>query len=113
MKSCDRIFALQMPMAYKHETRLNKRALIHSSHQELIIGYSQTSNISGSLEGLSALLQLHIHSRLNTWLQLIGQRQLQDETKIIHVLEFGATYIRGLAVYPLTRFVAQSWREFQ
>ena len=32
---------------------------------------------------LSALLQLHLHSRLNTWLQLIGQRQLQQETRII------------------------------
>ena len=28
---------------------------------------------------LPALLQLHIHSQLNTWLQWIGQRQLQDE----------------------------------
>ena len=32
---------------------------------------------------LSALLQLHLHSRLNTWLQLIGQMQLQDETRNI------------------------------
>ena len=30
----------------------------------------------------STLLQLHLHSRLNTWLQWIGQRQLQDETRI-------------------------------
>ena len=32
---------------------------------------------------LSALLQLHLHSRLNTWLQWIGKRQLLDETRII------------------------------
>ena len=30
---------------------------------------------------LSVLLQLHLHSRLNTWLQWNGQRQLQDETR--------------------------------
>ena len=30
---------------------------------------------------LPALLRLHLHSRLNTWLQWIGQRQLQDETR--------------------------------
>ena len=46
---------------------------------------------------LSALLQLH-HSRLNTWLQWIGQRQLQDETRNIEVLGFGAPYIRGFVV---------------
>ena len=32
---------------------------------------------------LSALLQLHLHSRLNTWLHWIGQRQLQDGTRNI------------------------------
>ena len=31
------------------------------------------------------LLQLHLHSRLNTLLQLIGQRQLQDKTRNIEV----------------------------
>ena len=41
-----------------------------------------------------ALLQLHLHSRLNTWLQWIGQRQLHDDKTNIAVLEFGATYIR-------------------
>ena len=30
-----------------------------------------------------ALLQLQLHSWLNTWLQWIGQRQLQDETRNI------------------------------
>ena len=31
-----------------------------------------------------------LHSRLNTWLQWIGQRQLQDETRNIYVLGFSA-----------------------
>ena len=47
---------------------------------------------------LSALLQLHLHSRLNTWLWRISQRQLQDETRNIAVLWFGASYIRDLRV---------------
>ena len=42
------------------------------------------------------LLQLHLHSRLNTWFQWIAQRQLQDETGIIEVLVFGVPYIRDL-----------------
>ena len=50
---------------------------------------------------LSALLQLHLHSQLNTWLQWIVQRQLQDETKNIYVSGLGATYIRELTVYGL------------
>ena len=48
---------------------------------------------------LSALLlQLHLHSPLNTWLQYIAQRQLQAETKNIWVLGFGAAYIREFTV---------------
>ena len=43
-------------------------------------------------------LGLHIRSRLNTWLQWIRQRHLQDETRNILVLGFGAAYIRGLTV---------------
>ena len=31
---------------------------------------------------LSALLQLYLHCRLNTWIQRIGQRQLQDNFKL-------------------------------
>ena len=50
---------------------------------------------------LSALLQLHIHSQLNTWLQWIGQRQLQDETRTIYVLELSGSYIRQLTVNNL------------
>ena len=48
---------------------------------------------------LSALLQLHLHSRLNIWLQWIRQRQLQDEKRSIYVLWFGASYIRDFMVF--------------
>ena len=47
---------------------------------------------------LSALLWLHLHSQLNTYLQWTGQRQLQDAMRNISVLGFGAPYIRGLTV---------------
>ena len=50
---------------------------------------------------LSALLQLHLHSRVNTWLQWIGHRQLQDETRNIKVLEFGAPYVSDFTAYAL------------
>ena len=42
------------------------------------------------------LLQLHLHARLNTWLQWIGQRQLQEEMRNFEGLGFSVTYIRGL-----------------
>ena len=48
---------------------------------------------------LSALLQLHLHSQLNTWLQWIGQRQQQDETRNIDVLGLGAPYIKELTLH--------------
>ena len=48
--------------------------------------------------GMIYSLQLHHHSRLNTWLQWIGQKRLQDEMRHIYVLGFGAPYIRGLTV---------------
>ena len=44
------------------------------------------------------MLQLHLHSRLNIWLQGIRQRQPQDGTIIFQVLGFGAAYIRDLTV---------------
>ena len=47
---------------------------------------------------LSALLQLHLHSRLDIWLQRIRQRKPQGSTRIFLVLEFGASYIRDLTV---------------
>ena len=45
------------------------------------------------------LLQLHLHSRLNAWLQRVGQRRLQDEIRIISILGFGASHIRDFTVY--------------
>ena len=45
-----------------------------------------------------SLLQLHLHSQCNTWLQWIGQRQLQEEMRNIEVLGFGVAYVRGLMV---------------
>ena len=44
---------------------------------------------------LSALLQLHLHSQLSTWLQLIERRQLHEDTRNISIWGFGATYTRG------------------
>ena len=67
--------------------------------------YFQTSSICHTLAGNKlvdhsdvdgASLQPHLNSRLNTWLQWIGQRQLQDEMGNIQVLVFGVPYIRGL-----------------
>ena len=70
--------------------------------------YRQTSIISAPIKvlitqmllehRLSVLLQPHLHSRLNIWLQWIGQRQLQDETRNLYVLGFGAPFIRYLTV---------------
>ena len=48
---------------------------------------------------MSALLQLHLHFRLNTWLQWIEQRQLQDKIRNIQVVGSGATYTRSFTVY--------------
>ena len=63
---------------------------------DLTTNYPQTANISCTLVGNkivdhsdvvgalpAVLLQLHLHSQLNTWLQWIGQRQLQDESRNI------------------------------
>ena len=54
---------------------------------------------------LSALLQLHLHSRLNTWLHWIGQRQLQDETRNIQVWGLCASYIWDFTVITLKWFI--------
>ena len=58
---------------------------------------------------LSALLQLHLHSQLNTWLQWTWQRQLQDETRNIYVLGSGASYIRELTVSLATKILSMLW----
>ena len=70
--------------------------------------YRETSNISRTLVGNNivdhlnvvwqALLELHLDTRFNTWLQLIVQKQLQDETRGIYVWGFGAANIRDLTV---------------
>ena len=72
--------------------------IIGTSTVSYFTDYCQTSNISRTLVGNTivghadvAPVQLHLHSRLNTWHQWIGQRQLQ-------VSGFGATYIRCLTV---------------
>ena len=52
---------------------------------------------------LSALPQLHFHSRLNTWLQWIEQRQLQDEEHS----SFGRLILEiSRKVYETSSFVA-------
>ena len=63
--------------------------------------YGQTSNISHTSIGNeivdhSDVVRVHLHSRPNTWLQWVGQRQLQDGTRNIKVLAFGANYISNL-----------------
>ena len=54
-------------------------------------------------------VQLHLHSRLNIWLQWIGQRQLKDKTINICVLGFGASYIRGLTVTEILPQYNDHW----
>ena len=51
------------------------------------------------------LLQLHLHSGLNTGLQWIGQRQLEDETRNIKISGFGATYIRDFTVLLMIQYM--------
>ena len=72
----------------------------------VILNYRQISHISRALFSnkivdLSALLQQHLNSPRNSWLQYIAQRQLQDETRNVYILQIGATYIRDLTV-PFT-----------
>ena len=55
-----------------------------------------------SLEHLKqVILKLHLHSPLNTRLQQIAQRQLQDDRRNIWVLGLGVPYIRDWMVYPI------------
>ena len=46
----------------------------------------------------SVLLQLRLHSRLNTWFQLISHRQLEGETGNIQVERVGAPHISDWTV---------------
>ena len=66
--------------------------------------FARHSDVVGA-STVGAAPTINLHSRLNTWLQWIGQRQLKDETRNIQVLGFGATYIRGLAVYFIIIFI--------
>ena len=76
-----------------------------------MLRYRQTSNISITLVGdkivdLSDVVEESrvssapaiSSSQINTRNQWIGQRKVQDETRNIQVLGFGAAYIRGLTV---------------
>ena len=56
--------------------------------------YRQTSDMKHTLVGNKIV----DHAQLNTWLQWICQRQLQDETAIIYVLWFGAADMRDFTV---------------
>ena len=64
--------------------------------------YRQTFNISRTLVGKKCWSFRCSSSNytfiLDTWLQWVGQSQLQDETRNVYVLGFGAAYIRGLVV---------------
>ena len=63
--------------------------------------YCQTSNISYTfVVGASPVgaTPIHLHCRLNTWLQWIGQRQLQDGRRKILSFWVGAANTRGLTV---------------
>ena len=48
---------------------------------------------------LSALLLLHLHSGLNTWLQWNGHTQLHDKTRNISLWRFAAPYITYFTVF--------------
>ena len=91
---------------------LTPQSCIWSSIVATIAIYRHISNISRTLVGnkimdhsyvvVEAPTALHLRSRLNTWLQWIGQRQLQDETRNIPILEFDAPYVRDLTVIHST-----------
>ena len=57
------------------------------------------------------MLRLHLHSRLNTWFQWIGQRQLQDETRIIYFSGFGASCIRDFTVSIFTEYSKEKQKQ--
>ena len=57
------------------------------------------------------LFQLHLLYLLNTSLQWIGHKQLQDEMRNIWVLEFDATYIRDFTVVCfILAWACRSWK---
>ena len=46
---------------------------------------------------------------LSTWLQWVGQRQLQDETRSIWIWGFGVPYIRYLIIGFIRYIMMESW----
>ena len=63
------------------------------------VDHSDQSDVVGAAPlGAAPSLQLHLqflHSRLNTWLQWIGQRQLQDATKILKFCDLMCLVLEG------------------
>ena len=55
----------------------------HTLVSNKIIDYLEV--VGASPVGAAPTTSSVLHSRLNTWLQWIGQRQLQDETRNIYV----------------------------
>ena len=69
-----------------------------TSYVNLILVGNKIVDESAVVGALPVGIQIYLHSRLNSWLQWNGQWQLEDETKNIYVLRFGAPYVKGLAV---------------
>ena len=63
----------------------------HKINLKMTVWLWNSISVSAAQHRLSALLQLHLHSKINTWLQWIEQRQLQ-------ALGLCATYTRGFMV---------------
>ena len=57
------------------------------------------------------MLQPHLHSPRNAWLQCVAQRPMQTETRNIWVLEFGVPYIRDFTVNTII-FVYKNASEY-
>ena len=90
-------------------TRATNNKMSSLQTQPISMDYRQFSNIRHTLVDIKIVNQSDVvgnrpsvllHSRLNTWLQWIGQRQLQDEMRNIYVLGFGAT-LRDSTVFFL------------
>ena len=79
------MFPLRSLITY-HQTTIITRAVVVNN----IVDHSDVVG--------AAPVQLHLHYRLNTWLQYIALRQLQDETNKIKFLGFCTAYIRDLTV---------------
>ena len=91
-----------------------------SFRSAFILIYPKTSDIRRASEGNKIVdhsdvvgaapvgaVQLHLHSRLNTWIQWIGQIQLQYKTRK-KKLWFGAAYVRCLTVPHIPKVITLS-----